>query len=107
MDLAARHRPNTAAPGDGSRTMTITNDPTKEEGEDDQGSSNPTGDVVGTLRLRAAPRENKPRVAWNEDVIDNEGCGKKKSKSASRFYATKRFSNGGHSLLHIPQTSQI
>ena len=35
---------------------------------------------AGTLRLRGAPR-NGPRVAWDEHVVDNEGLGRKKSKS--------------------------
>jgi len=33
----------------------------------------------GTLRLRGASVENR-RVRWGDDVIDNEGMGKKKSK---------------------------
>ncbi|KAK5171410.1 Type 1 phosphatases regulator ypi1 [Saxophila tyrrhenica] len=33
----------------------------------------------GTLRLRAQPEE-RPRVQWAEDVVDNEGMGKKSSK---------------------------
>lgn len=36
---------------------------------------------AGTLHLRGAPR-NGPRVAWDEHVVDNEGLGRKKSKSA-------------------------
>jgi len=35
---------------------------------------------AGTLRLRGAPRDG-PRVAWDEHVVDNEGLGRKKSKS--------------------------
>jgi protein phosphatase 1 regulatory subunit 11 len=35
---------------------------------------------AGTLRLRGGPR-NGPRVAWDEAVVDNEGLGRKKSKS--------------------------
>ena len=34
---------------------------------------------AGTLRLRAAP-SNQQRVQWADDVIDNEGMGKKSSK---------------------------
>jgi protein phosphatase 1 regulatory subunit 11 len=33
----------------------------------------------GTLRLRGGPIEDR-RVRWDQDVIDNEGMGKKKSK---------------------------
>jgi protein phosphatase 1 regulatory subunit 11 len=36
---------------------------------------------TGTLRLRGGPR-SRPRVVWSEDVVDNEGLGRKKSKSA-------------------------
>ena len=36
---------------------------------------------TGTLRLRGGPRD-RPRVVWDEDVVDNEGLGRKKSKSA-------------------------
>jgi len=35
---------------------------------------------AGTLRLRGGPRGG-PRVAWDEAVVDNEGLGRKKSKS--------------------------
>ena len=35
---------------------------------------------AGTLRLRGGPRDG-PRVAWDEAVVDNEGLGRKKSKS--------------------------
>ncbi|KAF4615818.1 hypothetical protein D9613_012444 [Agrocybe pediades] len=87
MDLsnAMRSRgPNAGTPTDGSRTMTITRDPTKEHpaSDDENEGQGPGGQVVGTLHLRGARRAiNRPRVAWNEEVIDNEGCGKKKSKS--------------------------
>lgn len=33
----------------------------------------------GTLRLRAQPEERR-RIQWAEDVVDNEGMGKKSSK---------------------------
>lgn len=38
------------------------------------------GTVAGRLRLRGAPR-TRQRVAWVEDTVDNEGMGKKKTKS--------------------------
>lgn len=81
METATRGRPSTASPADGSRTLTITNDPTREEGED----NNPGGvQSVGTLKLRGGKKEKSTqRVAWNEDVVDNEFFGKKKSKSMS------------------------
>ena len=57
----------TAAPNatNGSQTITSTN----------TGPSIP----IPTLRLRAEPAE-RPRVQWAEDVVDNEGMGKKSSK---------------------------
>ena len=36
----------------------------------------------GTLRLRGASTDDR-RVMWAEDVIDNEGMGKKKSKGVN------------------------
>ena len=38
---------------------------------------------VGTLRLRATAAPNDTRVRWAEDVIDNEGVGRKRSKGSS------------------------
>jgi hypothetical protein len=59
-----------ARPTDTSRTITIT--------ESQAGPSQLEG---GALRLRGGPRRTRRRVAWDEDVVDNEGCGRKKSKS--------------------------
>ena len=37
--------------------------------------------VIGTLCLSGGPRRrSRQHVAWDEDVIDNEGCGRKSSK---------------------------
>jgi protein phosphatase 1 regulatory subunit 11 len=36
----------------------------------------------GVLRLRAEPSERR-RIQWAEDVIDNEGMGKKSSKGSA------------------------
>lgn len=83
MDTAARGRPSTASPADGSRTVTTTNDPTRQEGDDDQ-DNNQGVQSVGTLKLRGGSKEKRTqRVAWNDDVVDNEFFGKKKSKSMS------------------------
>ena len=45
-----------------------------------------TGVPAGTLRLRAtgAPNEDR-RIRWAEDVVDNEGLGRKKSKGKSIY----------------------
>lgn len=33
-----------------------------------------------TLRLRGEPRQSRRAIRWAEDVVDNEGMGKKSSK---------------------------
>jgi hypothetical protein len=72
-------RPTTAE--DGSRTIVVTDAQPREAPHAD-GASPPTrvAPRVGVLRLRGGPR-NTQRVVWREDVVDNEGCGKKSSKS--------------------------
>lgn len=67
---------------DGSRTLTINNTTAGEGGEEDQGAG-PSSQPDGVLRLRAgnAVRSDQRRVVWAEDTVDNEGMGKKKSKS--------------------------
>lgn len=82
--LATRQRgPTTSAPSDGSRTITLRDDQPREEGDEDE--SHDEGDdnryTVGVLRLRGGP-STRGRVQWAEDTVDNEGMGKKKSKSA-------------------------
>ncbi|PIL35321.1 hypothetical protein GSI_02046 [Ganoderma sinense ZZ0214-1] len=68
-------RTNTSTPSDGSRTITLREDQPREDDSSDSQS-------MGTLRLRGAVRRRQ-RVVWREDVVDNEGAGKKKSKSES------------------------
>lgn len=41
--------------------------------------SHHTSMPTGTLRLRAVPAESR-HIRWSEEVIDNEGLGRKKSK---------------------------
>ena len=60
-------RTSTRASTSGSQTITATETPA--------GPSTPSA----TLRLRAEPEESQ-RVRWAEDVVDNEGMGKKSSK---------------------------
>lgn len=79
MTTAMRGRPQTFSPADGARTLTITNDTTQEE-NDDENVPPYGGNVIGALTLRGGHTRSQ-RVAWDEDVVDNEGCGKKKSKS--------------------------
>jgi protein phosphatase 1 regulatory subunit 11 len=81
MTSTAR-RPQTSAPGDGSRTITVRDSqPVPEDGSAGQPADS------NILRLRGGPR-SRPRVMWDADVIDNEGCGKKKSKSTLLSHPT-------------------
>jgi hypothetical protein len=57
----------------------------------------------GVLRLRAEPTERR-RIQWAEDVIDNEGMGKKSSKGKNTFVVFfVAFTDFHDSLLHLPQ----
>ncbi|KAF2846351.1 hypothetical protein T440DRAFT_471995 [Plenodomus tracheiphilus IPT5] len=60
--------PRTATPGGGSSTIEVRPQPVLR-------LSAPSG----VLRLRAEPAEQR-RIQWADDVIDNEGMGKKSSK---------------------------
>ncbi|KAF9802976.1 hypothetical protein IEO21_09766 [Rhodonia placenta] len=84
--VATRPRPSTSAPSDGSRTITVHDN---QPGEGDA-SPNANSESVGRLRLRGAPR-NRPRVVWREDVVDNEGAGKKSSKICCIYHKPKKF----------------
>lgn len=81
METATRSLQARSALPDGSRTQTMTNTPTRREGEGEAGTDDDEGRAqsVGVLRLRTMRMGN--RVAWDEQVVDNEGAGKKKSKS--------------------------
>lgn len=100
--LATRRAgPSTVSATDGSRTIVLHDAQPREEGEGegDEGhgsganeSDAGRGNSVGVLHLRGARRRG-PRVAWTDDVVDNEGMGKKKSKSmcllsSSLFYTS-------------------
>ncbi|KAF9459945.1 phosphatase inhibitor-domain-containing protein [Collybia nuda] len=84
--IATQPRPSTSAPRDASRTQTITGAPPQ---EDAGASINPEG-PLGVLRLRGGPR-NRQRVAWDEDVVDNEGCGRKSSKICCIYHKPRKF----------------
>lgn len=72
-------RPTTAEHG--SRTITVTDAQPREAPQPDGASpSTHVAPQAGVLRLRGGPRSTQ-RVVWREDVVDNEGCGKKSSKS--------------------------
>lgn len=59
----------------GSRTQVISPD----EAQPGSGSGD---DVVGVLKLRGARIGTGRKVKWVNGVVDNEGMGRKKSKSA-------------------------
>lgn len=74
----------------GSRTMTIDQTPAANNGAEGAGNDSP----MGVLRLRGhrlseanadagsgTTTQRGRRVAWSEDTVDNEGLGKKKTKS--------------------------
>ncbi|KAH9029200.1 phosphatase inhibitor-domain-containing protein [Lactarius hengduanensis] len=45
---------------------------------------------TGSLHLRGGPH-NRRHVAWGEDVVDNEGLGRKKSKICCIYHKPRRF----------------
>ncbi len=74
--VATRGGPSSAAPADSSRTITLSDSQPQIAASDDQ------DDAVGSLRLTGGSRNRgEQRVVWSEDVVDNEGAGKKSSKS--------------------------
>ncbi|CAG8440080.1 4581_t:CDS:2 [Cetraspora pellucida] len=68
----------------GSRTLTLHPEDLEEQssGEETRNSSR----SVGTLRLRGGGLSSGRKVKWDENVVDNEGMGKKKSKSIPRQF---------------------
>ncbi|KAJ7592627.1 phosphatase inhibitor-domain-containing protein [Mycena floridula] len=89
--LATQNRPSTSAPGDGSRTMTITAAPPIHDNDDESPDKPPSDQPIGPLRLRAGPRRPIQRVVWDDAVVDNEGCGRKKSKICCIYHKPRRF----------------
>ncbi|EWC45712.1 hypothetical protein DRE_05049 [Drechslerella stenobrocha 248] len=70
--------------------------------------------VDGILRLRGASdmRMQRRRVTWTEEVVDNEGLGKKKTKSTTipQMNSSSRppmLTALQYSMLHICQAPQI
>ncbi|KAI0035391.1 phosphatase inhibitor-domain-containing protein [Vararia minispora EC-137] len=83
-------RPHTApstdaTPASGSRTVLVNATPAGERlGE------RPSEHIIGALHLRGA-HSDRPRVKWDEGVIDNEGMEKKKSKICCIYHKPKQF----------------
>lgn len=97
--------PRSPPPQDsGSRTLTTTAASTDHDTDQE---------TVAVLRLRAGPSRRR-RVVWDEGVVDNEGLGRKSSKSKPvswlEFARLSKFivpSCRGDSMLHLSQASQI
>ena len=66
---------SSSSPGDGARTVTVHDAPPVPDGPVEPALPD------GALRLRGGPPRRGARVAWAEQVVDNENCGRKKSKS--------------------------
>ncbi|KAJ8693153.1 Type 1 phosphatases regulator ypi1 [Pleurotus ostreatus] len=80
-----RQRPSTSAPGDASRTITIQDSEPIQEPNPTEATS------VGAIRVRATNRRDNHRVVWDEDVVDNEGCGRKSSKICCIYHKPRNF----------------
>ncbi|KAF9493308.1 hypothetical protein BDN71DRAFT_1450435 [Pleurotus eryngii] len=80
-----RQRPSTSAPGDASRTITI------RDTEPIQDPNPAEATSVGAMRVRATNRRDNHRVVWDEDVVDNEGCGRKSSKICCIYHKPRNF----------------
>lgn len=81
MALAPQSGPTSSMSREGSRTAVVVQDAAEQRDASAlPGLDGALAPPAGTLRLRGGPR-NGPRVAWDEAVVDNEGLGRKKSKS--------------------------
>ncbi|CAG8525484.1 9901_t:CDS:2 [Ambispora gerdemannii] len=75
----------------GSRTMTIHPEEVAEQGVGGEGSSSNAEEPIisGTLKL-CGGNENR-NVQWEDDVVDNEKLGKKKSKVCCIYHKPRAF----------------
>ena len=101
-------RPSASAPSDGSRTITLRDSQPRED------DGLPSGDdgEIGSLHLRGVPRvrnRHRPSVVWRDDVVDNEGAGKKSSKSKWLRCSLRsvKLLTGLHSMLYLPQAPEV
>ncbi|EPS43222.1 hypothetical protein H072_2793 [Dactylellina haptotyla CBS 200.50] len=69
---------NLLCPQDQPGTSTITTAPSEEQ-QSLENTQTLNSNTDGVLRLRGVQTERR-RVAWTEEVVDNEGLGRKKTK---------------------------
>ncbi|KAG8213530.1 phosphatase inhibitor-domain-containing protein [Butyriboletus roseoflavus] len=91
MITVSQRRPHTSAPADGSRTLTLRDVRPRPEDDDSAGGGAGPSTTAGVLKLRGTQRRTRQRVAFGADVVDNEGCGKKKSKICCIYHKPRRF----------------
>ncbi|POW02274.1 hypothetical protein PSTT_12002 [Puccinia striiformis] len=97
-----RQNDRSALTAGGSRTMVINQNSGSNRRDESQGTdnSNPTP----TLILRAGPIQNsqhrQQRVQWQDNVIDNEGLGRKKSKVCCIYNKPKAFDESSDESDH-------
>ncbi|KAI0248864.1 phosphatase inhibitor-domain-containing protein [Lactifluus subvellereus] len=95
MALVPQGGPSNTMSREGSRTALVIQDT-------DQRNASVQPDLTlglaseGTLRLRGGLRD-RPRVAWGEDVVDNEGLGRKKSKICCIYHKPREFDESSSS----------
>ncbi|RIB11033.1 phosphatase inhibitor-domain-containing protein [Gigaspora rosea] len=90
-----RYRTRTMVPSGppetyGSRTMTLHPEDLEEGQSSGEETSSPP-QAVGTLKLRGGRLSGDRKVKWDENVVDNEGMGKKKSKICCIYHRPKSF----------------
>ncbi|KAA1087805.1 Type 1 phosphatases regulator ypi1 [Puccinia graminis f. sp. tritici] len=102
-NLTAVRQNDRLAPARGSRTMVIdqVQDSGSHQGEDSHANNSSS---AATLILRAGPLQDsqprQPRVQWQENVIDNEGLGRKKSKVCCIYNKPKAFDESSDESDH-------
>ncbi|PLW11925.1 hypothetical protein PCANC_07768 [Puccinia coronata f. sp. avenae] len=89
----------------GSRTMVINQDNSSTPPHDHQTQRADSNNTATTLILRAAPplpssQRRQPRVQWQDNVIDNEGLGRKKSKVCCIYNKPKAFDESSDESDH-------
>ena len=85
-NFAEMSRESSVPADGGSRTITQT---ASAPGNGNQ--NNEAGPVVGVLKLRGDRPARRQKVVFSEETVDNEGMGKKKSKSKSELHTVFRW----------------